>query len=88
MESSPCFRFNLNTPEPLTRTLERFREGGRFQTPIGDVSPQDLLLRDMSGAVEDWTFLYELGAALAGSEERPAWSPTSEFRAIRERQRP
>ena len=43
---------------------------------------------DMSGAVEDLTFLYELGAALAGSEEWPEWSPTSEFRAVRERQRP
>ncbi len=43
---------------------------------------------DLSGAVEDLTFMYELGAVLAASDEWPAWSPTSEFRAIRERQRP
>ena len=43
---------------------------------------------DLSGAVEDLTFLYELGAALAASDGWPEWSPTSEFRAIRARQRP
>ena len=43
---------------------------------------------DLSGAVEDLTFLYELGASLARSDGWPEWSPTSEFRAVRERQRP
>ena len=43
---------------------------------------------DLSGAVEDLTFMYELGTALAASDAWPAWSLTSEFRAIRERQRP
>ena len=43
---------------------------------------------DLSGAVEDLTFLYHLGARLAATDEWPAWSPTSEFRAVRERQRP
>ncbi len=42
---------------------------------------------DLSGAVEDLTFMFELGTALAESDEWPAWSPTSEFRAIREGQR-
>ena len=41
---------------------------------------------DLSGAVEDLTFMYELGAALAASDEWPKWNPISEFRAIRERQ--
>ena len=39
---------------------------------------------DLSGAVEDLTFLYHLGGRLAFSEEWPLWSATSEFRAIRE----
>ena len=43
---------------------------------------------DLSGAVEDLTFMYELGSTLAESEEWPEWSPTSEFRAVRARQRP
>ena len=43
---------------------------------------------DMSGAVEDLTFLYLMGSRLANGEEWPAWSETSEFRALRESQRP
>ena len=43
---------------------------------------------DLSGAIEDLTFMYELGLTLADSEEWPEWSPTSEFRAVRARQRP
>ena len=43
---------------------------------------------DLSGALEDLTFLYHMGARLAGSDEWPAWSETSEFRAVRETQRP
>ena len=43
---------------------------------------------DMAGAVEDLTFMYELGATLANSDVWPEWNPTSEFRAIRARQRP
>jgi len=30
---------------------------------------------DLSGAVEDLTFLYELRAALAASDDWPEWSP-------------
>ncbi len=43
---------------------------------------------DLAGALEDLTFSYELGAALASTDEWPKWSETSEFRAIRETQRP
>ena len=43
---------------------------------------------DLSGALEDLTFLYELGSTLAESDAWPEWSPTSEFRAVRARQRP
>ena len=43
---------------------------------------------DLSGALEDLTFLYHMGARLAGSDEWPEWSETSEFRAVRETQRP
>ena len=43
---------------------------------------------DLSGAVEDLTFLYRMGARLAAPGEWPAWSETSEFRAVREAQRP
>ena len=43
---------------------------------------------DLSGAVEDLTFSYELGATLAAGTDWPEWSATSEFRAIRETQRP
>ena len=42
---------------------------------------------DLAGAVEDLTFLYLMGARLAAGEEWPAWSETSEFRAVRESQR-
>ena len=43
---------------------------------------------DLSGAVEDLTFMYEIGLDLANSEAWPQWSLSSEFRAIRELQRP
>ena len=42
---------------------------------------------DLSGALEDLTFVYQLGSRLASSEDWPEWSETSEFRAIRETQR-
>ena len=42
---------------------------------------------DLSGAIEDLMFMYELGSTLAASDAWPEWSPTSEFRAVRERQR-
>ena len=42
---------------------------------------------DLSGAVEDLTFLYLMGARLAAGDDWPAWSETSEFRAVREAQR-
>jgi len=43
---------------------------------------------DLSGAVEDLSFFYYLGAGLAARNDWPRWSETSEFRAIREQQRP
>ena len=43
---------------------------------------------DLSGALEDLTFLYHMGARLAAGGAWPTWSETSEFRAIREAQRP
>ncbi len=43
---------------------------------------------DLSGALDDLTFMYHMGARLAATGEWPAWSATSEFRAIREEQRP
>ena len=42
---------------------------------------------DLSGAAEDLTFMYRMGARLAGGDDWPAWSETSEFRAVREAQR-
>ena len=41
---------------------------------------------DLSGAVEDLSFFYRMGRRLATSTEWPAWSETSEFRAVREAQ--
>lgn len=43
---------------------------------------------DLSGAIEDLTFMYRMGARLAGGDDWPEWSETSEFRAVREAQRP
>ena len=43
---------------------------------------------DLSGAIEDLTFMYDMGRWLAAGDEWPAWSETSEFLAIREGQRP
>ena len=43
---------------------------------------------DLSGALDDLTFMYHMGARLAATDEWPEWSVTSEFRAIREQQRP
>ncbi|MYI73885.1 MAG: M28 family peptidase [Acidobacteria bacterium] len=43
---------------------------------------------DLSGAVEDLNFMYRMGARLAGDSDWPEWSETSEFRAVREAQRP
>ena len=42
---------------------------------------------DLSGALDDLTFMYHMGARLAASDEWPEWSVTSEFRPIREQQR-
>ena len=42
---------------------------------------------DLSGALDDLTFMYHVGARLAATDEWPEWSTTSEFRAIREQQR-
>ena len=42
---------------------------------------------DLSGAIEDLTFVYQLGSRLASSEDWPEWSETSEFRVFRETQR-
>jgi Zn-dependent M28 family amino/carboxypeptidase len=41
---------------------------------------------DLSGAIEDLAFIYHLGARVAATDVWPAWSATSEFRAIREAQ--
>ena len=41
---------------------------------------------DLSGAVEDLSFFYRMGRRLATITAWPAWSETSEFRAIREAQ--
>ena len=41
---------------------------------------------DLSGAVEDLSFFYRMGYRLATRTAWPAWSETSEFRAIREAQ--
>jgi Zn-dependent M28 family amino/carboxypeptidase len=41
---------------------------------------------DLSGALEDLTFLYRMGTRLADGDAWPAWSDTSEFRAIRDAQ--
>ena len=43
---------------------------------------------DLTGALDDLTFMYHMGALLAAGDEWPEWSATSEFRAIRELQRP
>ena len=42
---------------------------------------------DLSGAVEDLTFMFELGASLAATDDWPEWSATSEFRSVREADR-
>jgi len=42
---------------------------------------------DLSGAIEDLAFYYRMGVHLAAGDKWPAWSSTSEFRAIRDSQR-
>ena len=54
-----------------------------YHKPSDEVKPD----WDLSGAVEDLTFMYEMGRQLADSDVWPEWSETSEFRAIREAQR-
>ena len=49
---------------------------------------RDALVKDLSGALEDLTFMYRMGARLTGGDDWPEWSETSEFRAVREAQRP
>ena len=43
---------------------------------------------DLSGALEDLTFMYQMGSQLAATDQWPEWSTTSEFRTLREQQRP
>ena len=54
-----------------------------YHAPSDEVKPD----WDLSGAVEDLSFLYEMGARLAAGDQWPEWSATSEFRAVREQQR-
>lgn len=54
-----------------------------YHSPSDEVKPD----WDLSGAVEDLTFLYRMGARLAAGDDWPEWSETSEFRALREAQR-
>ena len=54
-----------------------------YHKPSDEVKPD----WDLSGALEDLLFMHAMGRQLADSEEWPAWSETSEFRAIREAQR-
>ena len=54
-----------------------------YHKPSDEVKPD----WDLSGALEDLLFMHAMGRQLADSEEWPAWSETSEFRAIRETQR-
>ncbi len=42
---------------------------------------------DLSGAVEDLTFMFEFGTLLAATDDWPEWSATSEFKAVREADR-
>ena len=54
-----------------------------YHKPSDEVKPD----WDLSGALEDLTFMYAMGRQLADSEDWPEWSATSEFRSIREAQR-
>ena len=54
-----------------------------YHKPSDEVKPD----WDLSGAVEDLAFVYEMGRQIANSDSWPEWSQTSEFRAIREAQR-
>jgi Zn-dependent M28 family amino/carboxypeptidase len=51
--------------------------------------PQDQITDtwDMSGATQDLGLLYTVGRQVADGSQWPQWSPTSEFRAERERSR-
>jgi Zn-dependent M28 family amino/carboxypeptidase len=54
-----------------------------YHKPSDEVKPD----WDLSGASEDLSFLYRVGWRLASGNEWPEWSQTSEFRAIRVKQR-
>ena len=55
----------------------------RYHKPQDEYDPA----WNWDGAVQDLTMYYGIGRELANGAAWPAWSPTSEFRAIRERSR-
>ena len=74
----------LDKPEEYGITKREEYTANDYHKVSDEVKPD----WDLSGALEDLTFMYELGSTLAESDAWPEWSPTSEFRAVREQQRP
>jgi Zn-dependent M28 family amino/carboxypeptidase len=66
----------------LARDAEYIAE--RYHGPKDEWSPD----WDLSGAIEDLQVLYRVGFALANSRAWPQWSADSEFKAVRDAQRP
>ena len=63
---------------------ERDYRDNRYHKPADEFNPD----WDLRGVAEDLELLYVVGRHLADGESWPNWYPGSEFRAIRDRQRP
>jgi len=66
------------------RVIERDYRDRAYHKPADDYDPS----WEVRGVAEDATALYRVGRALAESEAWPNWAEDSEFRAIRDQQRP
>ena len=73
----------LDRPEGYGAEKRQQYTAEDYHAPSDEVKPE----WDLSGAVEDLTFLYHVGARLANGDDWPEWSETSEFRAVRQAQR-
>ena len=70
------------TDRPVGWGMERRREyvARRYHKPQDEYDSA----WDLSGAAADMELLYRVGYLLATGERKPQWSPTSEFRRVRE----
>jgi len=70
----------IGKPEGYGQEKRDYYTSTDYHAPSDEVKPE----WDLSGLAEDAKLLLAVGYRVANADEYPEWSPTSEFRAIRE----